>query len=82
MLFSEFISAKIILTDQHEISKWRAEHIDDDDYNGELISMHIYGGSDWIEEREPGFFGLIIENTEPTGTLAECEKKLFDWIWG
>jgi len=75
----QFKTNKIIITDQQEIANWKSKLESEDDYKGGLISYHVYDSSFWIEEREPGKFGLIIENTEPEGTLEECEQILYEW---
>jgi hypothetical protein len=79
MTLEIFKNNKIIVTDQQEIAEWKRKLTDEDDYDGALLSLHIYDNSYWIEERQHGIFGLIIENTEPTGTLEECEQILYDW---
>jgi len=76
MSFKKFLASKKTLSNPKEIRAFFKEKGDDP---LEAFKLHVYEDSYYIVERKDGTFCVPLPIDEFTGSLADCEKELYDW---
>jgi hypothetical protein len=72
----EFRASKRVLSLPADISKWFKDHDIDGAGLQDILSLAYY-----IQQDSAASYSMIIENTNPSGTLAEMEYKLYRWAF-
>jgi len=81
----QFRADKKILNDKVLIRSFFTEQDGDEEYAKDqaqrIYALHVYGGSYYIQEYDPGKFCTTIENNCPEGPLEELEEALYNFAF-